>query len=68
MAEGFRIKENWDRVNPDLIARAAKLPVSNISDVMNRHTGAPASMRPRHRAKASSLVRLSRSVFVPETI
>nr|WP_319516228.1 RraA family protein [uncultured Cohaesibacter sp.] len=49
MAEGFRIKESWDRVNPDLIARAAKLPVSNISDVMSRHIGAPASMRPRHR-------------------
>ena len=46
--EGFRIRENWDRVAADLVQRAACLPVSNISDVMSRRFGAPSSLLPRH--------------------
>lgn len=36
MAIGLRIAEQFTRVAPALIDRAAKLPVANIGDVMNR--------------------------------
>lgn len=36
MAIGFRIRPITERVDAALIARAAKLPVANIGDVMNR--------------------------------
>jgi RraA family protein len=36
MSVGFRIRPVTTRVDPSLVARAAKLPVANIGDVMNR--------------------------------
>ncbi|WP_421990772.1 RraA family protein [Roseococcus sp.] len=36
MTVGFRIRPITTRVDPALVARAAKLPVANIGDVMNR--------------------------------
>ncbi|MFV0333824.1 MAG: RraA family protein [Tropicimonas sp.] len=49
MAEGFRIKSDWARVSEEDVRRARALPVSNISDVMNRRFGAPAELQPMHR-------------------
>ena len=36
MAIGFRIRPVTQRVAPELVARAAAIPVANIGDVMNR--------------------------------
>lgn len=49
MSEGFRIRNHWVRVADEIVARARGIAVSNISDVMARQNGAPASMRPFHR-------------------
>lgn len=49
MSEGFRVRQNSATVDPAQIERAREIAVSNISDVMNRQIGAPASLRPMHR-------------------
>lgn len=49
MAEGFRIKNNWSRAHAEDAEKARGIAVSNISDVMSRQVGAPASIRPYHR-------------------
>ncbi|UFN49295.1 RraA family protein [Roseomonas sp. OT10] len=36
MTVGFRIRTEFERVDPALVARAAELPVANIGDVLNR--------------------------------
>lgn len=48
MSEGFRIRSRWVRVDGEIAARARSIAVSNISDVMARQSGAPASIRPFH--------------------
>lgn len=48
MSEGFRIRSHWVRVDGEIAARARGIAVSNISDVMARQSGAPASIRPYH--------------------
>lgn len=46
--EGFRIKQSWDRVAPDLVAAFRDVPVSTVSDAMHRLTGT-GLLRPMHR-------------------
>lgn len=50
MAVGFRIKTNWVRIAPDLVAAFATLPVANVSDSMSRLAGLGQALRPMHRA------------------
>lgn len=45
MSEGFRIKRNWERVLPAVVAMARGLPVANLSDFMNRLSGASRMQR-----------------------
>lgn len=40
MSEGFRIRRSWGRVGPEVVAAAESLPVANVSDSMNRLSGA----------------------------
>ncbi|WP_040665274.1 RraA family protein [Nitratireductor aquibiodomus] len=62
MAEGFRVRQAWVRVDESVVARANGLPVSNISDVMSRHAGAPGSLRAMHREGAMAGPALTVSV------
>lgn len=48
MTEGYRIKTEWKRAEHEDVQRAKEIAVSNISDVMSRQVGAPASLRPYH--------------------
>ena len=48
MTAGFRIFPRASSANPALLARLAKLPVSNISDNLQRHHGA--RLKPFHRS------------------
>jgi RraA family protein len=43
---GFRIKATHSNLSRDLIARAARLPASNIGDVMNRNACMVGTLRP----------------------
>jgi regulator of RNase E activity RraA len=45
---GFRILKRQRAVAPELIARFAKLPVANISDMMARMTAGGPNIRPMH--------------------
>jgi regulator of RNase E activity RraA len=45
---GFQILKRERAVSPDIIARFAKLPVANISDMMSRLTAAGPRLRPMH--------------------
>lgn len=45
MSTGFRIRTQFDRVSPDLVETARKLPVANVSDSMHRLTGTGALKR-----------------------
>jgi regulator of RNase E activity RraA len=45
---GFRILKRQRTVSPDLVARFAKLPVANISDMMARITAGGPNIRPMH--------------------
>ncbi|MGP9566592.1 RraA family protein [Halomonas sp. AOP5-B2-8] len=48
MIEGFRIRTQWQRAAKVDVERARGIAVSNISDVMSRQSGSPASIRPFH--------------------
>ena len=50
MTTGFRIRQTWDRVSPEMVARFRTLPVANVSDSMSRMTGGGATLRPMHRS------------------
>lgn len=45
MSEGFRIKRNWEKISPDVVATAKGMPVANVSDCMHRLSGAGALQR-----------------------
>ena len=49
---GFRILKRERSVSPDIIARFAKLPVANISDMMARLTAGGPNIRPMHAPSA----------------
>ncbi|UYQ73539.1 RraA family protein [Pelagibacterium flavum] len=49
MSEGFRVRQEWDRVDATVIKRASALPVANVSDCMGRMFAGGASLRPMHR-------------------
>lgn len=46
---GFRVYPVARRIDSDLVARFAKLPVANVSDSMGRMFAGGASLRPMHR-------------------
>ncbi|MEI4488664.1 RraA family protein [Frigidibacter sp. MR17.14] len=48
MTHGFRIKQSWTRVSPDLVAAFRALPVANVSDSMSRMTAFGPTIRPMH--------------------
>ncbi|ABD88262.1 RraA family protein [Rhodopseudomonas palustris] len=48
MAAGFRILKRQRKVDADVVARFARLPVANVSDSMSRLTAAGARLRPMH--------------------
>lgn len=50
MTYGFRIKLNWDRVEPALVQSFRSLPVANVSDSMSRICALGTGMRPMHRS------------------
>lgn len=50
MTYGFRIKLNWDRIDPALVESFKALPVANVSDSMSRICGLGTGMRPMHRS------------------
>jgi regulator of RNase E activity RraA len=45
---GFRIETRTRKVDEATVARFAKLPVANVSDVMARMTAGGARLRPMH--------------------
>ncbi len=49
MGYGFRIRQNWERVSPDLVAAFKQLPVANVSDCMARIVAGGPTLRPMHR-------------------
>ncbi len=49
MSEGFRVKQQWERVSADLVAAFRGLPVANVSDCMGRLSGGGVALRPMHR-------------------
>jgi len=48
MGQGFRIAARTRKVDEATVARFAKLPVANVSDVMARMTAGGARLRPMH--------------------
>ena len=48
MGQGFRIAARTRKVDAATVARFAKLPVANVSDVMARMTAGGARLRPMH--------------------
>jgi len=50
MTYGFRVKLNWDRIEPTLIDSFRSLPVANVSDSMSRICALGTGMRPMHRS------------------
>ncbi|MET4697796.1 regulator of RNase E activity RraA [Constrictibacter sp. MBR-5] len=48
MGQGFRISARTRKVDEATVARFAKLPVANVSDVMARMTAGGARLRPMH--------------------
>ena len=49
MGYGFRIRQNWERISPDLVAAFKQLPVANVSDCMARIVAGGPTLRPMHR-------------------
>jgi RraA family protein len=49
MGYGFRIRRNWDRVSPEIVAAFRDLPVANVSDCMARIVAGGPALRPMHR-------------------
>lgn len=49
MGYGFRIRQNWERISPDLVAAFKQLPVANVSDCMARIVAGGPALRPMHR-------------------
>lgn len=47
--EGFRIRQTWTRVDPEIVSAFAALPVANVSDSMNRLSGT-GTLVPMHRS------------------
>lgn len=50
MTYGFRVKQNWDRIEPSLVEAFRSLPVANVSDSMSRLCALGTGMRPMHRS------------------
>ena len=50
MTYGFRVKLNWDRIEPALVESFRSLPVANVSDSMSRICALGTGMRPMHRS------------------
>lgn len=48
MSAGFRILKRQRKVDAEVVARFARLPVANVSDSMSRLTAAGARLRPMH--------------------
>ena len=49
MGYGFRIRQNWERISPYLVAAFKQLPVANVSDCMARIVAGGPTLRPMHR-------------------
>ena len=49
MSYGFRIKQSWTRISPELVEAFRELPVANVSDSMSRIPGFGPDIRPMHR-------------------
>lgn len=52
MTYGFRVKLNWDRIEPVLVESFRSLPVANVSDSMSRICALGTGLRPMHRSGA----------------
>lgn len=50
MTAGFRIRTQWERLDPTYVKDFAALPASVVSDVMSRHYAAGANLRPMHKS------------------
>src|SRR3546814_14440054 len=49
MSEGFRIRRNWQRIEPALVGAFRPIPVANVSDSMARMDSGGSELRPMHR-------------------
>jgi len=48
MTSGFRIRTQWQRLDPAFVTDFAELPVAVVSDVMSRLVGGGTNLRPMH--------------------
>src|SRR3546814_19671620 len=49
MSEGFRIRRNWQRIEPAMVGAFRPIPVANVSDSMARMDSGGSELRPMNR-------------------